>query len=258
MRIEIHSLHVPRLKHHSPMPISPNGYEAIMFDLDGTLRHLPRSPVDLFFEFSAHLGLTFDAEAPLRLQRWQHNYWADKERVDADRALGEAEFWLEMLRKELRFLGVTEMVDSCASEINERFIYVFQNTQGILPTDGAHTLSKLRELGYTIGLVSNRPEPLHEQVAELELDSVFHFTLSAGEANSWKPDGEIFHQALEMAGTQAHTAVYVGDNYYADVVGSRDAGLTPLLFDPQNVFPYADCDRIASIGEILTWLERSA
>ncbi len=239
------------------MSISSNGYEAVMFDLDGTLRHLPRSPVDLFFEFSADLGLTFEAEAPLRLQRWQHNYWADKERVDADRALGEEKFWIEMLRKELRFLGVKESVDSYASEINERFLDVFKNKKGILPADGARTLRKLRELGYTIGLVSNRPKPLHEQVTELELDGVFHFTLSAGEANSWKPDGEIFHRALEMAGTQAHAAVYVGDNYYADVVGSRDTGLTPLLFDPENVFPAADCDRIARIGEVLTWLERA-
>ncbi len=239
------------------MSISSNGYEAVMFDLDGTLRHLPRSPVDLFFEFSADFGLTFDADSPLRLQRWQHNYWADKERVDADRILGEEKFWLEMLRKELRFLGVTEGVDSYASEINERFLDVFKNTKGILPADGARTLRKLRELGYTIGLVSNRPEPLHEQVTELELDGVFHFTLSAGEANSWKPDGGIFHQALAMAGTQAQAAVYVGDNYYVDVVGSRDAGLTPLLFDPENVFPAADCDRIARIGEVLTWLERA-
>ena len=51
-------------------------------------------------------------------------------------------------------------------------------------------------------------------------------------------------------GLQAGQAIYVGDNYYADVVGARRAGVRPVLFDPEAVFTEADCTVIRSIGEL--------
>jgi putative hydrolase of the HAD superfamily len=48
----------------------------------------------------------------------------------------------------------------------------------------------------------------------------------------------------------AHETIYIGDNYYADVVGARRAGLRPVLYDPQGVFPEADCAIIKSFDEL--------
>jgi FMN phosphatase YigB (HAD superfamily) len=44
--------------------------------------------------------------------------------------------------------------------------------------------------------------------------------------------------------------MYVGDNYFADVVGSRRAGLMPVLYDPGGIFPEADCTIIKSFEEL--------
>jgi FMN phosphatase YigB (HAD superfamily) len=44
--------------------------------------------------------------------------------------------------------------------------------------------------------------------------------------------------------------IYVGDNYYADVVGARRAGLWPVLYDPLGVFPDPDCTTIKSFDEL--------
>jgi FMN phosphatase YigB (HAD superfamily) len=33
--------------------------------------------------------------------------------------------------------------------------------------------------------------------------------------------------------------MYVGDNYFADIVGALQAGLTPVLYDPTSLFPEA-------------------
>jgi FMN phosphatase YigB (HAD superfamily) len=49
-------------------------------------------------------------------------------------------------------------------------------------------------------------------------------------------------------------SLYVGDNYYADVVSSRAAGLTPVLLDPERIFPEADCRVIDGLTELLAWL----
>jgi predicted HAD superfamily phosphohydrolase YqeG len=44
--------------------------------------------------------------------------------------------------------------------------------------------------------------------------------------------------------------MYIGDNYFADIVGSRRAGLLPVLYDPISLFPDADCAIIKSLAEI--------
>jgi predicted HAD superfamily phosphohydrolase YqeG len=42
----------------------------------------------------------------------------------------------------------------------------------------------------------------------------------------------------------------VGDNYFADVVGARNAGIQPILIDPVNLFPEADCVVIDTISDL--------
>jgi FMN phosphatase YigB (HAD superfamily) len=48
----------------------------------------------------------------------------------------------------------------------------------------------------------------------------------------------------------AGEVIYVGDNYYADVVGARAAGLQPVLYDPLGIFPEADCATIRSFDQL--------
>jgi len=50
-------------------------------------------------------------------------------------------------------------------------------------------------------------------------------------------------------------AAYVGDNYYADVVGARRAGLTPVLYDPRGIFPDPGCASIVSFDQLPQVLE---
>jgi putative hydrolase of the HAD superfamily len=99
-------------------------------------------------------------------------------------------------------------------------------------------LWSLREAGLTVGLVSNRDNPLTGLAIELGIIEHFHFTLAAGQVNSWKPEPEIFHHALRLGGDVApDDAVYIGDNYYADVIGARGAGISAVLLDEEGAFP---------------------
>lgn len=67
-----------------------------------------------------------------------------------------------------------------------------------------------------------------------------------------KPDPRIFDHAMAaFPGIAPHRIVYVGDSITMDVVGSRAAGLHPVLLDPYDDHPVADCDRIRSVGELL-------
>ena len=54
----------------------------------------------------------------------------------------------------------------------------------------------------------------------------------------------------ERVNLSPQEVVYVGDNYYADVVGARRAGLRPVLYDPLGIFPDPDCTTIKSFDEL--------
>lgn len=233
------------------MSSSPNGLRAFLFDLDGTLRFNQPSGYETFVQYGRDLGLTFNPEAVRRTERWQHEFWADRPTVDRLFAeLGEDGGWLEITRRQLALLGATGPIDDYAQAIQRRFLAEYQSTS-ILGPDVIGTLATLRERGYVTGLVSNRDDPLGPVAEEHGLVGLFDFTLSAGEAQSWKPDPAIFHRALQLAGVAARCAVYVGDNYYADVIGAQNAGLLPILFDPNGLFPEAACRVIGSIAELL-------
>jgi FMN phosphatase YigB (HAD superfamily) len=42
----------------------------------------------------------------------------------------------------------------------------------------------------------------------------------------------------------------VGDNWFADVVGAKAAGLTPVLYDPRGIFDDPECAVIRSFDEL--------
>jgi putative hydrolase of the HAD superfamily len=158
-------------------------------------------------------------------------------------------FWARYTERQLRAVGcdggTLNLAQTITGLFNDRY-----RPRDHIPADVAPTLARLRGQGYTVGLVSNRRDPLETLVAELGLAGQFALMLSAGQAGYWKPDPRIFHRAAELAGCGPETCVYVGDNYYADIEGAEAAGLHPILIDPLGLFPEARCPVIRAVGEI--------
>jgi HAD superfamily hydrolase (TIGR01549 family) len=227
--------------------------EAVFFDLDGTLKVSVPAGMEMFLEYAAQLGFEIDEAAARAGARWNHWYWAHSPDLLEDLALDdELALWTRYSQRLLRAVGVADPSEAQARAITERFADYAPRAE---LNDGAHeTLAGLKAAGYALGLVSNRRNPLDEIVYELGLEGIFAFTLAAGEIDIWKPDPGIFQEALLRGNCRPASTVYVGDNYYADVVSSRTAGLTPVLLDPQEIFPEAGCRVIHHLGELLDWL----
>jgi FMN phosphatase YigB (HAD superfamily) len=231
--------------------MTSNGLSAYLFDLDGTLHFSRPSGFTTFLEYVQDLGLTFTPEAERRTMRWQHQFWADRAALAEVFAMPpETGGWIEVTRRQLAMLGITEPLGEHIRAIHNRFDTDYR-PEAYVPPEVPETLAALRAQGYRLGLVSNRDEPLGEVAETLGLDGLFDFTLSAGEAGAWKPDPAIFVHALKLAGVPPASAAYVGDNYYADMVGSQGAGLLPILYDPTGLFPEATCRVIHSISNLL-------
>jgi len=233
---------------------TPNGINAIFFDLDGTLRHSVPSGGDIFNDHIRALEVPFSEADRLRALRWEMQYWANSPDLldDLKTHAGEDEkFWIEYTRRRLLALGLppgktVELAPQVSAHMGEAY-----KPESIVPDDARRVLPVLKDDGYILAVISNRDKPFHEVLESHGLGEFFQFSLAGGEVNAFKPEPEIFVHALKRANLGAQEAVYVGDNYYADVIGSRRAGLHPVLYDPNGLFPDADCAVIQSFDELI-------
>lgn len=227
--------------------------KAVLFDLDGTLRiNLPPAG-EVFTECVKGMEVYPSDEDRTRAERWEYLYFANSPDIQEDNEKFRDDlkgFWVNFTRRRLVALGVhmhkaMDLAPHVSDCMEANYKPQAQAPDGILPL-----LKELQEKGYVLGVVSNRDEPFHKELAELGITHYFSFTLAAGEVQSFKPEVRIFERALELAGTSAEETMYVGDNYFADVVGSLRAGLLPVLFDPDHLFPEAECPVIRSFHEL--------
>jgi HAD superfamily hydrolase (TIGR01549 family) len=227
--------------------------ETVIFDLDGTLRHNLPSADDVQYNFAIQLDVRNAPGKQLKGARWAHYYWAQSPELFADMdQFNEMDdgFWVNYSYRYLRSLSVTEVK---AADLAPQLFQLMDN--GFNPEDHVYscvpeTLQAIKEAGFTLGLISNRSAPCQEYCEQLGLLGYFEFAYVAAEVDVWKPDPRIFDRALEITGTSPERTIYVGDNYYADTLGARNAGLQPILLDPNGVFPDADCTIIQSIRDL--------
>ena len=233
--------------------IPTNHIKAIFFDLDGTLRHSVPTGGEVFTDYVITLGLQVDEEARLRALRWEHFYWASSVDLRNDLLAHSAEtenFWIEYSRRRLLALGASEeWAAEYAAKMSMHMGEVYK-PESIVPEDVRRALPQLKESGYILAVISNRDKPFQDVLDDHGIGEFFDFSMAAGEVNVWKPEPGIFEHGLQRVGLAAREVIYVGDNYYADVVGARTAGLRPVLYDPQGIFPDPDCTMIRSFDEL--------
>jgi HAD superfamily hydrolase (TIGR01549 family) len=207
----------------------------------------------VFTDYVITLGLNVDQEARLRAFRWEHFYWASSEDLRNDLLAHSAEtenFWIEYSRRRLIALGASEEWATEVAPKTSMHMGEFYKPESIVPEDVRRTLPLLKESGYLLAVISNRDKPFQDLLGDHGISEFFDFSMAAGEVNIWKPDPGIFEHGLKRVGLSASEVIYVGDNYYADVVGARAAGLQPVLYDPLGIFPDPDCTTIKSFDEL--------
>ncbi|HVN17071.1 MAG TPA: HAD family hydrolase [Anaerolineales bacterium] len=237
--------------------LSPNGIKAILFDLDGTLRHNQPQGEEVFFNYALSLDLPVNEDDHLRGVRWEHYYWASSPELNADLTIySEDNFWVNYARRQLIAYGIEpKQAEQLAPSFSQHMSEDYKPFSVARPETHA-VLSQLKEAGFKLGVVSNREHSFEEDLKHIGIESYFEFSLAAGEVQSYKPARGIFEAALRCVDVSAHEAMYVGDNYFADVVGARGAGLQPVLYDPSRIYPDADCPVIVSLDGLLEFFEK--
>jgi len=246
------------LRIHTMNTKSNNHIKAIFFDLDGTLRHNVPSGGNVFTDYVRSLGLHVNNEDSLRAMRWEHLYWASSADLREDliaHSVDTEKFWIEYSRRHLVALGVSpvlavELAPRTSAHMGEMY-----RPESVIPDHILSALPELQQAGYFMAVLSNRDKPFDEVLESHNISGFFEYSLAAGEVGIYKPEPGVFEHALKQTNLTAEETVYVGDNYYADVVGARRAGLRPVLYDPDGIFPEADCVTIKSFDELTSILK---
>jgi len=147
-------------------------------------------------------------------------------------------------------LGISSHTAGLLPALTKQFS---KNNKWQLFDDVPRVLSSLRQQDLPLALVANWAANLSELVEQLGIRQEFSAIVSSQAAGVEKPDPAIFLRAVDELSLSVETdrILYVGNEYRADVIGARSAGLTPVLIDRNGCYNHADCLRFTSL---LDWL----
>jgi putative hydrolase of the HAD superfamily len=219
--------------------------KAIFFDAGGTLIHLDSSHICGLI--GAELGVS---PSPDNFRRAQYLAMRRVAELVAEGAGSTEKLKAQFYSTLLPEIGVP------AEKLSGAVECVLESAQTEMlwrkaDESTAITLGELKRRGLILGVVSNSDGRIERAFEQARLSSYFDFFIDSFLVGVEKPDPKIFHIATGRAAVAPEQAAYVGDLYSVDVVGARNAGLLPVLYDPYEMNPQADCIRIRMLGDLL-------
>ena len=230
----------------------------IIFDLDDTLRFNDPHAHNFFCDFAEKLSDPFDKERRRAAQRWEHQYWASSDDLQADietHTQGSEAFWLNYSKRHLQALGFPPLEAEHLAPLAHAHMRHRYKPVSRVHAETIEALNEFRNYGYLLGVITNRSKPIYNEMHEIGLDLHFDFYLTGSQLGAYKPRKEIFENLVAFTGHSKDELLYVGDNYYADVLGARNAGIEAALLNWNGLYSDVDCTSIRKIPELLTLLQ---
>lgn len=229
-------------------------YEHIFFDLDHTLwdfrSNSRKTLLQLFDEFGLQEKGIPDSEVFIdHYEEVNEGFWSRYRAREIDKIT---------LREE-RFptvLSQWEIDDrTLADELNLRYLSDGPR-QGQLMPNAIETLEYLSGK-YEIHLITNGfKEVQGTKLSTSGLEGYFKTITTSEEIGLLKPHPHVFFHALKLAQASAQHSIYIGDHFETDVMGSMNAGLDQVFFNPDktNGHPKVATFEIEDLGELTTLL----
>ncbi|MCL5962369.1 MAG: HAD-IA family hydrolase [Chloroflexi bacterium] len=230
-------------------------YDAVFFDAGMTLIYAEPSMEEMCAIVASRYGVATDADSVRRALPEAHKYFLHRQREDPNIWSSDGrivDFWKEFYSIVLGEVGLTEGAGECAKEIYDEFN---EHTRWRLFPEVLDLLKELKRRDLVLGVVSDWGARLATHVLiPLGLSKYFDFMVVSATVGGAKPGNHIFETALKRASVSPSRAMHVGDNYVADVLGARAAGITPVLLDRDGLVEKVDCLKVSRLDEILQFL----
>lgn len=201
----------------------------IFFDIDGTLVDHKGAERAAAIAFQRDHAEVFPESVEAFITRWQV---VAEEHVRRYLA-GEVSFQGQR-RARIRelFAGHSSLTEAEADRLFAGYLKKYEEQWSLYP-DVLPCLTELE--GQRLGIISNGDSgQQREKLRNLRIADRFSIVLISGDINCAKPAVEIFHRACKAAQEEPGMCVYVGDDFDADAIGSRRAGMTGVWLNRCN------------------------
>jgi putative hydrolase of the HAD superfamily len=228
--------------------------QVIFFDAAETLFRINGSVADIYLTHAVQHGFrqTPNSQA-LIAQAFQRAFRDASPPVFAvtdPKAIKQCErlWWFDIVHNVFYRVGMFERFD----EFFEQVFQVFEDPRSWALFPETHAvLTRLREEGFELGIVSNFDSRLFTVLRGLGIERLFDTVTIASLAKAAKPAPKIFEIALEKHAIDPDEAIHVGDSVRDDVEGATKAGMTGVLLDRTGRSQASGRHAIRTLEELL-------
>lgn len=204
----------------------------VFFDCAQTLIEVKWKIGEFAVETAEHLGMSLKSGACDRYMALFKSRLGLYQEVNLTKDHQEVRrFWIDLDRSFLSDEGADgdmaeAMVDAADARLFHEASHVFRPFADVIPC-----LTRLKERGIKMGVISNWDMTLHRVLEMFGLTSFFDVVIASLEEGTEKPHPRLFELALERTGFKASEAIHIGDDAFDDLQGARSAGLRAALVD---------------------------
>jgi len=221
------------------------GCRAVVFDCAGTLLRLDPASEEIFRDAAADLGLDIGLTEIARAYEIVTFASPIKSSELTTEAKRDA-FYAEFNRSLCAVLGIDRSYRRLHPLLLSRFA---ARRHWVAFDDSAAALSAVGER-VAVHALANWDRHLDDVLVRAGLRHLIGDAASSEQLGAEKPARACFDAFLGRNSLEPAEVVYVGNEYVADVIGARGAGLTPILIDRTDRLPYADCLRVQSLLDL--------
>lgn len=229
-------------------------YKHLFFDLDHTLwdfeRNSSESLEEIFLNFSLEtIGLDSSTSFINTFLRINTSLWDSFDRgIIHHGYIRENRF-----RMVFEELGV-----NCPPhhvEIGDYYLQSLPHKNHLL--EGAlDSLHYLTNKGYAMHIITNGFNDIQaKKIASSGITHFFKHVITFENASAKKPDPRIFEFALELSNAETDESIMIGDNWFADILGAKRAGLDTIYYNPAGLrfdqSPTYDIRKLSELQAIL-------
>ena len=215
----------------------------IFFDLDHTL-----------WDFETNSNIAFETifkkhKVKVELQKFLNYYRGINEhywKLYRDEKISKEDLRLGRLKD--TFVKLNHKVDiQLIEDLSIGYIDVLPNNNQLF--EGAHEILEHLYMNYKLHIITNGfNEVQSKKMKNSGLSKYFDKIITSENAGVKKPNRVIFEYALALTNAVSEESVMIGDNWEADIMGAKDAGLD-VIFCNFNKQPVSE--NIKSINHLI-------
>jgi putative hydrolase of the HAD superfamily len=214
------------------------GPEWVFLDLDNTLWDFDGNAEEaltvLFHRHHLHIRSGYDVHRFVALyKRINETYWKRYEKGEIDKDFLRTARFTQTFKE----MGIPD--NEHPENAWDEYLEICPGLKRLVP--GAMELLGFLSRNARIGIITNGFERTQEgKIKGTGMDKYVVFVVNSESVGAAKPQVRIFDEALRKADILPEQSLYIGDTWDTDVVGSINAGIPVIWFNPAKKQPTTD------------------